>query len=68
MAPMVREQTRQWLDMYEIPHDSLTFTKNKATLGLDYFLSAMVVSSQSSAAGIFSCSLQRSIIIDDARS
>lgn len=38
MAQMVREQTRECLRTHSVPHDSLTFTKDKAALGLDYFL------------------------------
>jgi 5'(3')-deoxyribonucleotidase len=38
IAEVVREQTREWVSMYGIPHDTLTFTKDKAAMGMDYFL------------------------------
>lgn len=38
VAQIVRDETANWLLRYGIPHDSLTFTKNKASVPADYAL------------------------------
>lgn len=38
LATMVRNDTVDWVNVHEIPHDSLTFTKHKELLNVDVFL------------------------------
>lgn len=38
LAGLVRSHTTAWLEGYEIPHDSLTFTKDKTIVQSDAFL------------------------------
>jgi FMN phosphatase YigB (HAD superfamily) len=35
---MIREQTVDWLAAYDVPHDSLTFTKDKTEVPADVFV------------------------------
>lgn len=38
LAGLVRHHTIEWLQVHEIPHDSMTFTADKSLLNVDVFL------------------------------
>ena len=38
LGHMIREQTVDWLAAYDVPHDSLTFTKDKTDVPVDVFV------------------------------
>lgn len=38
MAPLVREHTVKWLSKVALPHDTLTFSKDKRLINVDWFL------------------------------
>lgn len=38
LSEMIRKHTAHWLARWKVPHDSLTFTKDKSLLNVDIFL------------------------------